>query len=461
MFKSFEIFKMKAIFGLGFIGSWCLSFLMATGISVGGDIIAYCISGIMVTVMQTFSFYFLRKGYRGMAYVFIFISILGNITFWYNQNTAYMDKKLNGSEQIQSIEKKNIAIDKVLKSSEVAQVDTKNDYETQIQEKNNDILELQLKIAAEKKSADNKYESWVAANKSWAGAYQKNEKKIELDKARDLNIAAIEVKIDNIKKLKDTLASDKITNSTSLIDDSKKLIEEYKSIDLSKTSKSIIYSEGYLGIAERIGGFIGWDSLTIIFILISFIGTAFELGLLKAKLLLIEVLGNIETLEVNHKKATLKEKIKDNIVNAKSRATNIFSGKKPNVTAQNNIVHSSNIETAAIESKFFPNEAIEEAKKPIRKIDTIGFRPQEKEIKHVDGALKLDDDLINDIKFMLEQKKSNGNLWGIKNLTKFCSENKIKNARSTWELMKKLKIINVSDGNNTTINPSGVKKWIS
>ena len=81
---------------LGFIGSWYISFLLAS--TLASSTLDYVLAFIITTVMQAASFYFFTKKQMGIEILLFSISILGTICYQYNIHSNILNESWNKSE---------------------------------------------------------------------------------------------------------------------------------------------------------------------------------------------------------------------------------------------------------------------------------------------------------------------------------------------------------------------------
>ena len=230
---------------LGFIGSWYISFLLAS--TLASSTLDYVLAFIITTVMQAVSFYFFTKKQMGIEILLFSISILGTICYQYNIHSNILNESWNKSEAY------NIALEnRETKKNNIA--NTNKIFDTGI-----NALETQIKALENSKMENSK-------NKH-IGAWQRGENEKQYNK--QIN--------DLTSKLTNLVAS---TTSTLRMES-----DALQSISLDRDSnKTQLQSRGYLGISQAISDFTGVKETLIVLIIQILIAVTFEITAIKLHL---------------------------------------------------------------------------------------------------------------------------------------------------------------------------------
>lgn len=227
---------------LGFIGSWYISFLLAS--TLASTDLDYVLAFIITTVMQASSFYFFTKKQMGIAILLFSISILGTVCYQYNIHNDILNESWNKSESY------NIALqNRELRQNNITK--TNKLFDTGVSALENQIEELKR---SKEKNSNNKH----------IGAWQRNENEKQYNK----QISNLTTQISNL-----------ITNSTNTL---KTESDALQGISLDRDNTKInLQSKGYLGLAQNLSENTGVKETTIILFIQVLIAITFEVTAIK------------------------------------------------------------------------------------------------------------------------------------------------------------------------------------
>ena len=230
---------------LGFIGSWYISFLLAS--TLASTLMDYVLAFVIVTVMQASSFYFFTKKQMGIAVLLFSISILGTVCYQYNIHNDILNESWNKSESY------NIALqNRELRQNNITK--TNKLFDTGVSALENQIEELKR---SKEKNSENKY----------IGAWQRNEN----EKQYNEQINGLTNKLTNL-----------VASTTNTLKTESDALQDI-SLDRDNT-KINLQSKGYLGLAQNLSENTGVKETTIILFIQILIAITFEVTAIKLHL---------------------------------------------------------------------------------------------------------------------------------------------------------------------------------
>ena len=227
---------------LGFVGSWYISFLLAS--TLAATDLDFVLAFIITTVMQASSFYFFTKRQMGIAILLFSISILGTVCYQYNIHNDILNESWNKSESY------NIALqNRELRQNNITK--TTKLFDTGVSALESQIEDLKR---SKEKNSKNKH----------IGAWQRNENEKQYNK----EISNLTTQISNL-----------VTSSTNTL---KTESDALQGISLDRDNTKInLQSKGYLGLAQNLSENTGVKETTIILFIQVLIAITFEVTAIK------------------------------------------------------------------------------------------------------------------------------------------------------------------------------------